>query len=57
MDGLLKQGMSIILVSSELPEISSMSDRVAVMRDGAITAMLDRSEATQERIMQYSVTV
>ncbi len=51
MNQLLKEGKSIILVSSELPEIIGMSDRVLVMHDGAITAELDKSELTQELIL------
>ena len=48
------QGVAVILVSSELPEILGMSDRVAVMRDGRINGILDRAEATQERIMMLA---
>ena len=44
-------GISIILVSSELPEIIAMSDRVIVMFEGRITGKLDRDELTEERIM------
>lgn len=57
MNELVKQGMSIIMISSELPEIMNMSDRVAVMRDGRITGMLDRKETTQEKIMQLAVKI
>lgn len=55
MDNLAKKGISIIMVSSELPEILNMSDRIVVMRDGTISAILDHSEASQEKIMRYSV--
>lgn len=55
MNELVKQGVSIIMVSSELPEVLNMSDRIVVMCDGTITAVLDHSEATQEKIMQYAV--
>lgn len=55
MNELAKQGVSIIMVSSELPEVLNMSDRVAVMCDGTITKILDRSEATQEIIMRHAV--
>lgn len=57
MNELAKQGVSIIMISSELPEIINMSDRVVVMRDGTVSGILDRSEATQEKIMQYAVTI
>lgn len=48
-------GMAIIMISSELPEILGMSDRVLVMHAGKITGELQRSEATQEEIMKYAV--
>lgn len=48
---LTTQGISIIMVSSELPEILALSDRVMVMRNGGIAGILDRSEATEESIM------
>jgi ribose transport system ATP-binding protein len=47
-------GKSIIMVSSELPEILRMSHRVAVMCEGRITAILDQEECTQEKIMYYA---
>jgi rhamnose transport system ATP-binding protein len=46
------QGISILLISSELPEILGMSDRVLVMREGRLVAELDRREATQERVVE-----
>lgn len=55
MNELAKQGVPIIMISSELPEIINMSDRVAVMCGGTITKILDRREATQEKIMQYAI--
>ena len=57
MNDLAKSGVSIIMVSSELPEILNMSDRVIVMCDGMITGELSREEATQEKIMQLSVKI
>lgn len=51
MNTLAEQGKSIIMISSELPEILRMSDRVAVMCEGRITGILDISEADQEKIM------
>ena len=50
-DELAAQGMAIILISSDLPEVLSMSDRVLVMREGRQTAVLERGEATQERVL------
>jgi ribose transport system ATP-binding protein len=51
---LAARGVAIIMVSSELPEILGMSDRVIVMREGHILAELNRAEATEERIMHYA---
>ncbi len=48
------EGKSIIMVSSEMPEILGMSDRVLVMSRGQITAILDRKDADQETIMRYA---
>ena len=49
------EGKAIILVSSELPEILSVADRILVMHEGRQTAIVDREEATQEIIMSYSI--
>jgi len=51
---LAKEGMSIILISSELPEIINMSDRIYVMRDGKVTGCLGHKEVTQEKIMKLA---
>lgn len=51
MNDLIRQGVGIIMISSELPEILAMSDRVLTMREGRMTGLLHRSEATQEKIM------
>lgn len=48
------EGKAIVLISSEMPEILGMSDRIVVMHEGHVTGILDRNEATQERIMQYA---
>ena len=48
---LAAQGVAILMISSELPEILGMSDRVLVMHEGRISGEFDRSEADQERIM------
>ena len=54
MDELVQQGKSIIMISSELPEVLRMSDRVLVMCEGRKTGELDISQATQENIMQLA---
>ena len=55
MDDLTKQGVGIIMISSELPEVLGMSDRIMVMRQGRIVKELSRAEASEEVIMQYAV--
>lgn len=54
MNQLVKEGMSIIMISSELPEIINMSDRVYVMAEGRVAGCLDHTEVTQESIMQLA---
>jgi ribose transport system ATP-binding protein len=54
LNDLAAQGKSIIMISSELPEIIRMSHRVIVMCEGRITGNLDYLEATQENIMKYA---
>lgn len=49
--GLADKGMAVLMISSELPEILGVSDRVLVMSEGRITGELSREEATQEKIM------
>ncbi len=50
---LVSEGKSVIMISSELPEVLGMCDRIYVMNEGQIVGELDRSEATQEVIMSY----
>ena len=54
MSELAKQGVAIIMISSELPEVLGMSDRIIVMCSGRITGELSRDEATQEKIMELA---
>jgi putative multiple sugar transport system ATP-binding protein len=54
MNELVAQGMSIIMISSELPEILGMSDRVYIVASGRITGELPIAEATQEKIMHLA---
>lgn len=54
MNELVKQGMSIIMISSELPEVLGMSDRIYVVSDGKIAGELTSDEATQEKIMEMA---
>lgn len=54
MNRLVAKGKSIIMISSELPEVLGMCDRILVMRSGRITGELASDDATQEKIMQYA---
>ncbi len=51
MNELVAEGKSILMISSEMPELMGMSDRIMVMHEGHLTGILDRSEATQEKIL------
>jgi ribose transport system ATP-binding protein len=55
MVNLLKQGKAIIMVSSDMPEVIAMSDRVIVMKDGEVTAELSENEVTEENILTHSI--
>ena len=48
---LAADGIAILMISSELPEVLGMSDRILVMHEGRVTGLFERSEATQEKIM------
>lgn len=50
-DEFASKGNCVIMVSSEMPEVLGMSDRIAVMHEGELTAVFDRDEATQEKIL------
>lgn len=54
MNNLVKTGMSIIMISSEMPEIINMSDRIYVMCEGKVTGCLKHEEVTQEKIMMLA---
>lgn len=51
---LAKQGKSIIMISSEMPEILGMSDRIMVMCEGRLTGIIDRENATEQEIMRHA---
>ena len=55
MGDLAKKGYGILLISSEMPEILGMSDRILVMCNGRLSGELSRGEATQEAILQYAM--
>lgn len=51
---LARDGVAVIMISSEMPEVLGMSDRVMVMHEGRVTGFLDRSEATQVKVMELA---
>lgn len=53
---LAAQGKAIIVVSSELPEVMGVADRIVVMHEGVVSGILDRSEFSQELIMKYATS-
>ncbi len=55
MGDLVAQGMAILMISSELPEVLGMSDRIVVMHAGAVSGVLDRAEATQQKILALAL--
>ncbi|MCP1108976.1 ABC-type sugar transport system ATPase subunit [Lachnospiraceae bacterium PF1-21] len=55
MGELAKEGYAIIMISSEMPEILGMSDRIVIMCNGRVTGQLDRQETTQERILELAM--
>ena len=56
MSRLAADGMAILMISSELPEVLGMSDRILVMREGRLVGQFSRAEATQEKIMAAATT-
>lgn len=54
---LTRKGFTILMVSSELPELIGMCDRIYVMREGAIAGYFDREEVTQEKILKIALNV
>ena len=56
MSELAKQGVAIIMISSELPEVLGMADRIYVMHDGRIKGEINRAEASQESIMKLAIS-
>ena len=55
MTDLARQNKAIIMVSSDMPEVVSMSDRVMVMKSGTIVGEIDRADISEENILQYSI--
>jgi rhamnose transport system ATP-binding protein len=55
MQDLAEQGVAVVMISSELPEVLGMSDRIAVMRGGSIAGVLSREEATQQAVLSLAL--
>ncbi len=55
LDDLCKKGKCVIMITSEMPELLTMSDRIMVMHAGKISGFLDASEATQENVLKYAI--
>ncbi|HLX11305.1 MAG TPA: ATP-binding cassette domain-containing protein, partial [Bacteroidota bacterium] len=53
---LAQDGIGVLVISSDLPELLGICDRIAVMCEGRVTGILDRTEATQEKIMTLATT-
>ena len=49
------RGLAIVMISSDLPEVLSMSDRIAIMHAGTVSGVLNRSEATQDRVLALAL--
>jgi len=57
MQDLARAGVAVIMVSSELPEVLGISDRIAVMRQGRIAAIVDRADANEEKLLTLALPV
>jgi ABC-type sugar transport system ATPase subunit len=55
--GLASEGMGVLLISSELPEVLALAHRIVVMHEGRITGILDHAEATEEKLMAYATAI
>jgi ribose transport system ATP-binding protein len=55
MTELIRQGAGVIMISSEMPEVLGMADRIMVMHEGEVAGFLTREEATEEKILRYAM--
>ena len=55
MQRLAQEGVCVVMVSSELPEVMGVADRIVVMRQGAIAAVVDRRDATEEKLLKLAL--
>ncbi|MGO8657173.1 D-xylose ABC transporter ATP-binding protein, partial [Rhizobium ruizarguesonis] len=49
-----RDGVAVVMISSEMPEVLGMSDRIMVMHEGRVTGFLNRDEATQIKVMELA---
>jgi ribose transport system ATP-binding protein len=54
MNALVSRGVAVLMISSELPEVLGMCDRILVMHEGRMAGELKRDEATQEKVMRLA---
>ena len=54
-NSMVARGIAVIMISSEMPEVLAMCDRIAVMKEGHLMGILSKEEATQEKILQYAM--
>ena len=54
MNRLTEKGLAILMISSELPEVLAMSDRVVVLHEGRLSGTLDRAEASPDRVLHLA---
>jgi ABC-type sugar transport system ATPase subunit len=54
MNDLVDQGVCVVMISSELPEVLGMSDRIVVIHEGRLTGSFKRDEATEEKVIYYA---
>ena len=57
MRNLAEEGIGILLISSELPEVLALANRIVVMHEGRVTGIVERADATQEQLMAYATAV
>jgi rhamnose transport system ATP-binding protein len=55
LNGLVADGLAVLMISSELPEVLGMADRVIVLREGRITAELTRAEADEDSVLRAAI--
>ena len=55
LDRLVNEGKCVIIITSEMPELLAMSDRIMVMFEGKVSGFLDSKDATQESVVQYAI--